>query len=877
MGVFLLLAAISVGGVVVGPTGEPIAGAKVSLRDASQAELRSVLSGPDGRFSLESAPPGVFLLRVELPPFAPWEGRVRVADGRQLEKAVRLEMSPVRSEITVMAEPGRAVDLVDSPVQVNALAANQIVERAKTVLSEAFAGETGVAEQKTSAGMGGVFVRGLTGKNVALYRDGFRATTSVQRGGVSTFFNLAEAARLDRIEVIRGPSASEYGSDAVGGTVNLVSQAPALAVRGAETHGESSSFYRSADNSFGSDAVIRYAGEKASVGVSASGRRINRLRTGGGIDSRGAVTRFLGLPPETAGGRLPDTGFTQYGGSIHTQWMPGPERHLAARYERAQQDGGQRYDQLLGGDGNLIAGLRNLMGDFGWLRYQEFGRGRIQNWSAGMSYNAQREERVNQGGQGNPLGRITHQYEKLRVLGGQGRLSGQAGRHSYSAGAESHWEGVRAPAFTFDPASGVFAFSRPRVPDRARYSSHGFHAQDAWEDAGRRIRLTGAIRYSAARYRSRASGSPAGIPPLWPDDKWSGGAWSGRAGAVVKLTETASVIGNYSRGFRAPNMTDLGTLGLQGNGFFETSATMVTGLGGLIGGRSDDKALSTGKPVSQLRAETSDSFETGLRLRRGGFQADVSVFHLRMRDTVVSRTLLLPQGAAGTLLGGQLITSQLASGAVFVAEAANPVLVRANSGGATFNGVEQRIQARLAGGFLLSQNFTWTRAEDSETGLPPDIEPGVPAPTGHGALLWAPPSRRVWVEVHAEAAMRQSRLSSLALADRRIGAARSRSNIASFFRNGAAVRGLVANGLLLATGETLSQIQARVLGGQNSAPLYAAIPGYAAVGIRAGVPLGKALDLMAEASNLGDRNYRGMGWGIDAAGRAVSLRLKYRF
>lgn len=877
MGLFLLLAAISVGGVVVGPTGEPVAGAKVSLRDASQAELRSTLSGPDGRFALESAPPGVFLLRVELTPFAPWEGRVRVVEGRQLEKAVRLDMSPVRSEITVMAEPGRAVDLVDSPVQVNAIASSQIAERALTALSEALTGEPGVAAQKTSAGMGGVFVRGLTGKNVAVYRDGFRATTSVQRGGVSTFFNLADAARLDRIEVIRGPSAADYGSDAVGGTVNLVSQAPALAVKGRETRLEGSSFFRSADNSFGSDALLRYAGEKASAGLSASALRANRLRTGQGIDSRAAVTRFLGLPSQTPDGRLPDTGFTQYGGAIHAQWTPTPSRHLAARYERAQQDGGKRHDQLMGGDGNLIADLRNLMGDFAWLRFQHFGRGRIQNWSAGISYNAQREERVNQGGQGNPLGRITHQYEKLRSWGGQARLSGQAGQHSYSAGAESYWEGVRAPAYTSDPATGAVALSRPRVPDRARYRSHGFHLQDAWEDAGRRLRLTGAVSYSAARYRSRAAASPAGIPALWPDDEWSGGAFSGRAGAVAKLGETASVTANYSRGFRAPNMTDLGTLGLQGNGFFETSAAMIAGLGGLVGDRSDDKAASSGKAVGQLRAEISDSFEAGFRLRRGSVQADVSAFHLRMTGTVVSRTLLLPQGAVGVLLGGQPITSQLTSGAVFVAEAANPVLVRANSGGARLNGIEQRFQAKLTWGFLVSQNFTWVRAVDPETGLPPDIEPGVPAPTGHAALLWAPASRRVWVEFHAEAAARQARLSSLALADRRIGAARSRSNISSFFRNGAAARGLVANGVLLATGESLSQVQTRVLGGLDSAPMFTALAGYAVIGIRAGVPLGKALDLMAEASNLADRNYRGMGWGMDAAGRALSLRLKYRF
>lgn len=877
MGLFLLLAAISVGGVVVGPTGLPVAGARVSLRDASQAELRSAESGAEGRFALEAAPSGVLILRVELPPYAPWEGRVRVVEGRQLEKAIRLEMNPVRSEITVMAEPGQAVDLADSPVRVNIVGNSQIGERVKTTLSEAFSGEAGVSEQKTAAGMGGVFVRGLTGKNVAVYRDGFRGTTSVQRGGVSTFFNLADGSQLDRIEVVRGPSASEYGSDAVGGTVNLVSETPALAVKGREVHGGGSTFHRNADHSFGADSAVRYSTERSSVGVSAAARRANTIRTGQGLDSHAAVTRFLGLPSTILGERLTDTGFTQYGGAIHAQWMPGPAKHLAGRYERAQQDGGRRYDQLMGGDGNLIADLRNLMGDFGWLRYQEFGRGRIQNWSVGASYNAQREERVNQGGQGNALGRITNQYEKLRSWGGQARMSGQSGQHAYSLSAESYWEGVRAPAFTYDPVAGTTALTRPRVPDRARYRSHGFHVQNAWETAGRRLRLTGAMRYSTSAYRSKASESPAGVGPLWPDDEWRGGAWSGRAGAVARMGERASVAVNYSRGFRAPNMTDLGALGVQGNGFFETSAREVEGLGGLVGDRSDDRAASTGRRVSRLRAETSDNIEGAFRVRRGAVQTEVAVFHLKMRDTVVSRTLLLPGGAVGRTLGGYGITWQLASGAVYVAEAVNPVLVRANSGGAKFNGVEQTMQAKARWGFLFSENFTWVRAVDPETGLPPDIEPGVPAPAGYAAVLWAPASKRVWVEVHGQAAMRQGRLSSLALADRRIGAARSRSSIASFFRNGATARGLVAGSRLIATGETLAEVQNRVLGGLDSAPMYTAIPGYATFGVRAGFPLGEHMDVMAEVSNLGDRNYRGMGWGLDGAGRGVSLRWKYRF
>ncbi|MCK7505997.1 MAG: carboxypeptidase-like regulatory domain-containing protein [Desulfobacterales bacterium] len=89
------------------------------MKDGRRAELRSASSGANGRFVLESAPTGTFLLRVELPPYAPWEGGVALEDGRHLDKTVRLEMNPVRSEITVTAEPGQAVEVGDSPVQVN--------------------------------------------------------------------------------------------------------------------------------------------------------------------------------------------------------------------------------------------------------------------------------------------------------------------------------------------------------------------------------------------------------------------------------------------------------------------------------------------------------------------------------------------------------------------------------------------------------------------------------------------------------------------------------------------------------------------------------------------------------------------------------------
>jgi hemoglobin/transferrin/lactoferrin receptor protein len=205
------------------------------------------------------------------------------------------------------------------------------------------------------------------------------------------------------------------------------------------------------------------------------------------------------------------------------------------------------------------------------------------------------------------------------------------------------------------------------------------------------------------------------------------------------------------------------------------------------------------------------------------------------------------------------------------------VLVRTNTASVDLKGVEQRFQARLTPSFTLRQNFSITYARDNVSGLPPDIEGGIPPATANLSLLWTPAGKRFWVEPYATLAGRQDRLSALALSDRRIGATRSRANIASFFNNGAAVRGLVAGGLLRPTGETLAQVQNRVLGSADSAPMFTAIPGWALFGVRAGWTLGERSELLADFNNLTDRNYRGLSWGIDGPGIGLTVRWRYRY
>jgi outer membrane receptor protein involved in Fe transport len=125
----------------------------------------------------------------------------------------------------------------------------------------------------------------------------------------------------------------------------------------------------------------------------------------------------------------------------------------------------------------------------------------------------------------------------------------------------------------------------------------------------------------------------------------------------------------------------------------------------------------------------------------------------------------------------------------------------------------------------------------------------------------------------------QSRLSGGDVDDERIGASIRRADIASFFR-GTRVSQYLDNGVFRPTGETLLQIQNRVLPGLNDTtrvPLYTSTAGWTTVAVRSGIPVGERWQLMGAIENLMDRNYRVHGSGIDSPGFNVYLNLSYRF
>jgi outer membrane receptor protein involved in Fe transport len=879
---------VEVSGVVKDASGAAVAQATVSLLNAQQAVIATTRTDEQGRFTFGAVAPGNYeLLVTARSGYEPRRKALLVTASGAQPIEITLGVEALSAEVTVTAETGAVQDRDHVTQQVNVVNEDSLTQRATAVLAQVAEEEAGLSLQRASPTIGAVLVRGLT--EVGVFIDGVRFTNSTQRGGINSFFNLNDPSSLRSVEVLRGPNTAQYGSDSLGGTAQLVTRQPQFGYASPETHGEFNTVFNSADLSFGGNALVTYGAERFGLLTNLTGRRINTLRPGGGVDSHSAINRFLGLPSDILGTRLPDTAFTQYGGTVKAVFAPTDNRQLYFYYQRGQQDGGKRYDQLLGGDGNLIADLRNLMLDFFYARYAKQRVGIFDNFSTTFSYNSQREERVNQGGNGNPLAAITHDKERTNSFGFSFYLDKQAwSRNSFLFGGDIYRDHVDAPSFSVDPATNRATVVRPRVPDGARYILAGLFAQDAHELIRNRLRVSGALRYNVGSYRSRAANSPlAGGQPLWPDDSLRVDDFSGRAGAVVTLVDGFNFAFNFSRGFRAPNITALGSLGLVGVGFQVASADIL-GLGGTIGSTADESAVSTGVHVAPLVSETSNNYDFSLRYRKDRVDTDLTGFIIDYNNTIVRQTLILPQGAVGKRLGSQTVERQNANGAVFVPLSSSPVLVQANLGGARLYGVEYTLNIRLTNAWTFGGNYSFVRAEDRATGEPPNLGGGgVPPQMGFLRLRYQPGGARYWIEAYSTLAGRQDRLSTLDLSDRRTGAARSRANIQNFFRRGACVRGLTtpgsngqcgsAGGTLIATGETLAQVQNRVLGAADSTPLFSAIRGYGLFSLRGGFRFNDSNEITADFENIGDKSHRLPGWGVDGPGRSLTVRYRYRF
>ena len=861
-------------GIVLGPDGIAIPGATVKLLGPNRVLLAEVRSDEQGGFRLPAVARGRYELRVEAPGFSPLQKIVVLPldPPRMLE--ARLQLTPVELQITVTGRHGDPEEAFIEPASVRLRGLEELVQRETSQLPRMLAEETGVLLQETSPGQGSPILRGQGAQSVLYLLDGIRFNNSTYRSGNVQFLGWVPAGAVDSVELFLGPAGTQYGSDALGGAINVMSaNLPPWTVSGIAWGGEARTFFNSADLSAGTALRLHAGGPRAALTVGGSGKRHQNLRSGGGEDSHNVVSRFLGFSPGVTesilGSRLRDTAFTHAGWDAKLGLRFGAERFLTFSWLQADQFGIRRYDRLLGGEGHLRSALEPQRLQFGYVRFQHLPGGALRSVQATLSFNRQTDGQLSQTRETSPL---TREINRTTSLGYLFSASWRpVRRHALNSGAEFYDEFIFGRR-TDRQVGGTLREARPRFPDGTRYKSFGLFLTDDWEAIPQIVLVEAGLRFSHFRFRTRADKNIIGGIPAVPDATETFTDVTFNSGVSYSFTPQLVTFGRIARGFRAPSVFDLGELGLTGGGF-EVSPRDAVAISAQIGDAAGSSALSTGQPWRGLKPEVAWSFEGGLRWKGSRVSGDVTFFDSEYFDAIQRRALIVTSPVAGQSIGGEIITAQDAAGRIFVAQDPRPVVSRANIGRVRIYGLESSARVNWTAQWSSAFKGGWQQGRELDTG---HFARRIAPPAGFAGLRWS--HRRVWLEGFTEVAGPQKRLNPGERDDPRTGALRSAAQIADFFNFGARRLDLIENDRLRLTGETLTEVLDRVLGPARTPQLlFDRTHGFATLNLRGSVILNERNDLSFALLNLTDTNYRRHGSGFDSPGISLSVSYRVRF
>jgi iron complex outermembrane recepter protein len=319
-------------GRVADALGHGVAGAAVTI-----AELHRVaLTRTDGGFRFADIPAGRYTVTVRGLGFAPLARPVAVTGPTSLE--VTLQRTSVWVEPVTVTATRSPLDAFASPLPTEALSEDRLRRAQSVSLAHALTALPGINALTTGQQIGKPVIRGLTGPRVLVLGGGSRLEdySWSDEDGPSVDARLAQ-----RVEVIRGPASVLYGSDALGGVVNVIpeelpdaNRGPKIVRTGFELAG--------ASNNAELEGAARVEGASGTWAwrLFGIGRFASSLHTPAGeLDNTG----FSALSGEAAVGTRSARGsttlrYTRYGGEFKLLEAEGPASGEEGGPERKLSD-----------------------------------------------------------------------------------------------------------------------------------------------------------------------------------------------------------------------------------------------------------------------------------------------------------------------------------------------------------------------------------------------------------------------------------------------------------------------------------------------------------------------------------------------------------
>ncbi|MGH9591849.1 MAG: TonB-dependent receptor, partial [Bryobacteraceae bacterium] len=217
--------AAAIHGTVRDPQTASVGGATVTVFANNAGMTASTTTDASGAFHADGLSAGDYVVEVRAPGFARYSSQsVHLGRGETRAVDISLQIEAAQQQVTVTAS-GTAATPDETAKSVSVLDHQEIEERDEASLATALGTLPGLRVQQLGGpgGLTSIKIRGLRSEDTGILFDGlrFRDITTPQ-GDASSFIQDFVDTDIDRIEVLRGAGSSLYGTNAIGGVVNLI-------------------------------------------------------------------------------------------------------------------------------------------------------------------------------------------------------------------------------------------------------------------------------------------------------------------------------------------------------------------------------------------------------------------------------------------------------------------------------------------------------------------------------------------------------------------------------------------------------------------------------------------------------------------------------
>ncbi|UCV10200.1 TonB-dependent hemoglobin/transferrin/lactoferrin family receptor [Dechloromonas denitrificans] len=477
---------------------------------------------------------------------------------------------------------------------------------------------SGVFRATGRSGNEGINIRGLEGNQVLLQVDGVRLPASYASGpyaaGRGDYIDI-EAYK--RVEILRGPSSTQFGSDGLAGAVSFLTKDPGdLLTLGKPSQTALKLAYSTVDNSWTTVPSFAYADETVEAMLLAS------LRRGHETDNKGDnhasnVTRTVPNPQDTQSNYVL--------GKVVIK--PNRNHKIKLTAENLDRQVDTTALSFLG-DAYAAAGLNQVALREDITRrlfkldydYNNIDNPLFQRMTAAL-YNQQSENRQwglegksTASSWGTSRWRDTRYAEE--VIGGSLQLESNFGEyisHRIIYGMDASTTEVTSLKDGYNSAGAAFVKNKS-FPD-TDYSLLGAFVQD--EIGIGPFSLIPGVRFDSFKMTPKAD-SLYRVNNTTEPAKLDGREVSPKFGVIWKLDPMANLFAQYAHGFRAPTPTQVN--------------------GGVTNLTAADPYTSLGNP--ELKPETSDSVELGIRGRSQSVRYSASAFRGEYKNFIASNVLV---------------------------------------------------------------------------------------------------------------------------------------------------------------------------------------------------------------------------------------------